>query len=1078
MYKQLVIVLSAGWFSFSGLATDFYVSPSGSNAASGAVSDPFQTIQHAFDVAGAGDTIYVREGTYRETVTLVSKSGSKGSLIRLTAYPEETPVISGLDLCDDLTWVATQGVYVASYTNGSFDQLFFDGQPMLEARWPNTPTNELGEWDFFSPDVWADVDSSGNFYGTVKDSDLAATGWNVTGSRVVLNVDHQFYCWSRTVESHTVGSSTFTYPTNLGSSVDSGDETGSTPSFNDDRYYLVGELDYLDSPGEWVLDTANHLLYFYPPAGKNPNSTPVEIKQRVWGIDADENSSYLTVDGLTFWGTAFRFGRNQRNCSSNISLLNNQVLHASWTEYFNMPAGDAHRLDEEERPTVYAHNSHVIGNTFAFGAMNGLFISGWDNLIENNLFYDLDYNSSLKYPPLAVSRNWAVYEGYAGRATVRYNTLYNSGGILLQVGQGSNDVYLNYLYGAFLSCWGGNKDVAALYTLSTYVEGSRFHHNWIHDGYAATVPVGWGRGIGIRGDDSTAGLTIDHNVIWNFGSAGIMIKNPTNPTPAQANACCNNSVFYHSQLNNTKSAIIIRTKLDEENLRSTVANNLADSISGDWYAEPLGTVALCCSNSIGILSETKMENIDCFDFRPLDWATEIIDCGVTVSGLTETVVGIAPDIGAYERGNSTYWIPGQRAETADFPIVPDGTQNVPASRDVLMWRPAYGTVSNHVYFGTSFAAVQAATPANSEYQGTLTGETNVFNLPVLSGNQTYYWRVDAVKSNTTVASGPVWSFSTDTDLRTTLLLKNNPGDTPGDALAATGSVYFGAVTLSATASADDLPAVFSGWNSLGVNSRGAGEYYEEIESAFNEVLTLTIDLDKREASRLLFTGVELRNVNASGDRAVMQINGEEILISSNSWTPAHAIVLLDGDVIEFTAENSFGIVSMYFEEVPFIPSDPVTAVLNLKNQPDDTAGDNLYSFGATVFSDVTLAASASATTNCEVFSGWNSLGINILKGIGDDYEEVESSFNELLTFTVYYDPQEVYSVTLKEIVFVNNGSSGDRAVVTVGGTTNYIDTVSWEPSGGIALASGDTISISAENSCGIESMVYDVVSIQ
>jgi hypothetical protein len=55
-------------------ATDYYVAPTGSDSGPGTLVQPFQTIQKAASVMVAGDTAFIRAGTYRETVTPV-KSG-------------------------------------------------------------------------------------------------------------------------------------------------------------------------------------------------------------------------------------------------------------------------------------------------------------------------------------------------------------------------------------------------------------------------------------------------------------------------------------------------------------------------------------------------------------------------------------------------------------------------------------------------------------------------------------------------------------------------------------------------------------------------------------------------------------------------------------------------------------------------------------------------------------------------------------------------------------------------------------------------------------------------------------------
>src|SRR5882757_182314 len=62
------------------LAADYYVAPTGgSDANAGSLIAPFGTISHAITVAGAGDTIYLRGGTYNLSSTLSINSSKSGT---------------------------------------------------------------------------------------------------------------------------------------------------------------------------------------------------------------------------------------------------------------------------------------------------------------------------------------------------------------------------------------------------------------------------------------------------------------------------------------------------------------------------------------------------------------------------------------------------------------------------------------------------------------------------------------------------------------------------------------------------------------------------------------------------------------------------------------------------------------------------------------------------------------------------------------------------------------------------------------------------------------------------------------
>lgn len=72
----------------------WYVSPSGSDSNPGTLTSPFKSIEKAVTVVKAGESVYLRGGTYYLTATVtLGKNGAENSRISLLAYPEETPVL-------------------------------------------------------------------------------------------------------------------------------------------------------------------------------------------------------------------------------------------------------------------------------------------------------------------------------------------------------------------------------------------------------------------------------------------------------------------------------------------------------------------------------------------------------------------------------------------------------------------------------------------------------------------------------------------------------------------------------------------------------------------------------------------------------------------------------------------------------------------------------------------------------------------------------------------------------------------------------------------------------------------------
>lgn len=81
-------------------AADYYVSPTGNDSNSGSIDSPLETLMRAQDLADAGDTVYIRGGTYYLDNDDISRTDSsrayvnevKENGIRYIAYNGETPI--------------------------------------------------------------------------------------------------------------------------------------------------------------------------------------------------------------------------------------------------------------------------------------------------------------------------------------------------------------------------------------------------------------------------------------------------------------------------------------------------------------------------------------------------------------------------------------------------------------------------------------------------------------------------------------------------------------------------------------------------------------------------------------------------------------------------------------------------------------------------------------------------------------------------------------------------------------------------------------------------------------------------
>ena len=91
-------LLVAGIMALGALAApgghSFYLSPDGLDTNAGTQAAPWKTVQKAADSVGPGDTVYIAEGVYPESV-LLKKSGEKDRPITFRNAGEKAPTIDG-----------------------------------------------------------------------------------------------------------------------------------------------------------------------------------------------------------------------------------------------------------------------------------------------------------------------------------------------------------------------------------------------------------------------------------------------------------------------------------------------------------------------------------------------------------------------------------------------------------------------------------------------------------------------------------------------------------------------------------------------------------------------------------------------------------------------------------------------------------------------------------------------------------------------------------------------------------------------------------------------------------------------
>ena len=702
-----VVLLSRHWQDNSG----YYVATNGSDSNPGTFLEPFATVQKAADVMTAGDTCYIRQGTYHEEIAIGGLSGTAGDPITFTNYENEDVILDGTIPITSGWVVHTGDIYKTTLARDIW-QLFVDGKAMISARWPNARWDDDSIWDRdgrWGKGTASDVDGIQYDDG---ERNLAGSGLDMTGAIALLNVGN-WKTWAKVVESHGAGANFFTYvPVN----------SGYKDSWSNHRFFFECKLNLLDTAEEWFYEPDTKTLYLRTDDSSDPAGRDVRGKVQSYFFDISD-SSHIKIMGLDFFGTTFR----STDCV-NITVEDCDLLYPSYSKRMLGVLSDTD-VTMIKTGTNDDSFSTIRNCTFRYTDGPGVYIWGKSNVVENCYFADIDYSAAV-----VGGNGFSIHMIKCKGTTYRRNTLYKSG-TSEGYRAGGYDASLPQIveYNHHYKCGLLQSDGANFQMGANIERDAIVRYNWAHD----SDKYGYRFDGGFHTDDrfSLSNL-LHHNVGWNCGNVSYRIKGDEHET------------YNNTGYNGAYPPIVIR-RLYSENLNSITRNNASDVISGE-KGDPAAAIPGTHSNNwngrdFSLDVREVMRDPDNWDFRPKA-DPNLVDAGMHIPGITDGYLGSAPDIGAYEYGDPNYWIPGYQAPKASTPIPPDGATNVKLDAD-LMWLGAYKATSHDIYFGTD--------SNNLVFQQNQTN--NVFDPGQLQDEVTYYWKIDTV-TRTGIIAGDVWQF--------------------------------------------------------------------------------------------------------------------------------------------------------------------------------------------------------------------------------------------------------------------------------------------------------------------------------
>jgi hypothetical protein len=484
--------------NFPARAADIFVATNGSDLNDGSKEKPFASVAAALrkaremrrlnDVTIAnGIHIIVKGGVYNLYQPLLIRPEDAGSALSATyieAAPGETPVLSGgfritnwkksTEKINGLPITAQSKVWVADVplTTGrlsEFRQLWVNDTKAVRAKSMNgNLMDRILSWDKKEQTCWIP---------TPKTLPLQ----NVDGVEMFI---HQWWAIAilRINKMELSGDSTKLFFQQPESKIQSehpwpapwiSKETGNS------AFYLTNAIQFLDEPGEWYLDIANHKIYYWPRANENLLTANViapslETLLKIEGT-IDHPVTNIFFKGISFQHTGWLRPSQQGHVPHQAGMYMTDA-------YKLRPAGtkDKPTLDNQAwigRPAAAVEINFADQTVFENCRFEHLASTGLDynkavndNLIKENLFKDIGGNGILA----------GVYSDVATEIHLPYNP------------KDEREVCDKMIISNNLITDATNEDWSCVGIGLGYTKNSRVENNEIDNVSYTGISMGWG----------------------------------------------------------------------------------------------------------------------------------------------------------------------------------------------------------------------------------------------------------------------------------------------------------------------------------------------------------------------------------------------------------------------------------------------------------------------------------------------------------------------------------------------------------------------------------------------------------
>jgi hypothetical protein len=462
------------------MSAEFFVSTTGDDRNEGARDTPFASLGRALLAArdsGGAATVSLRAGTYYLEQPLTITPADAGAPLVYRAYPGEAVTLSG-GLRLDCDWQPFRdGIWVARLARGgpAFDQLFVDGRRQVRARFPNYDPSDpknytgyllaAGRIDDALPDLRPAPDDDMAFSGrpqrgiTFDPAAFPRHDW-ASPDEAIIHI-YQAHYWGNLQwrVKHVDWENGRIWFGSGGQQM--GAKWHDAPNVVDhhSRFFVENVFEELDAPGEWYLDRAAGLLYYYPEAGVDPRAALVEVPilQQVVRLMGSQEQPVrgVTLEGFRIAHTAATFLETYA-----VPSLSDWAIHRGGAVFIE-GARDCHVRDcffdqvggNAVFMNLYNRGSSVTGCAFAGAGESAICFVGSQELTsgtQRSFPFECRAENNLIHNCGAFGKQVAgVYISRARRITAGHNEIFSMPRAGICIGDGTwggHVVEYNHVY--------------------------------------------------------------------------------------------------------------------------------------------------------------------------------------------------------------------------------------------------------------------------------------------------------------------------------------------------------------------------------------------------------------------------------------------------------------------------------------------------------------------------------------------------------------------------------------------------------------------------------------------------------